>query len=123
METEEIQDTIESSDEKIIFIVGEGCPSCDAVKSVNQDNIEQIDINDPRAKEYLGNEEVDVTIPKAFDKDHNLCTVHFEDGALTVLCNDKVLYADSEMSILKSLDDSVQLDEDGGYVEHEEEQH
>jgi glutaredoxin len=97
-------------EEKVKIIVAEGCGHCEEIKSMNMDHIEIIDVNDPKAEQYIDKTQDNITVPIAVDQQGKTCELYLEDGVLVVKCENKSIVATAEESTIvteENLDDQI----------------
>ncbi len=82
------------------IIVTDGCEACDIIKKKNLDDVELINITDPRAIDLIGKKEGDVIVPQAFDEQNKMCKISFSEDSVVVECEHKKVILVEDASIV-----------------------
>lgn len=98
--------------EKITIIVAEGCPHCEELKQIDNEDIKIIDINDIEAKELIGDADK-FNIPLAFDADGMTCevTIGKDNEATIINCKNTILVSEnSEVTVIDLIEEDNEQD-------------
>lgn len=107
---------------KVTIIVAEGCPYCEELKKIKSDEIEIIDVNNERTKDFIGDADK-FNIPLAFDSNNLSCEIIIgkNDEPTIISCKDKVLISSEDETVVLDIDDNIEEDIEENETELEDE--